>query len=82
MATPGSKLLNGDNLLYRLFQKLLASEDHKVRTCRRNDSRNDDLAADRALSEMSGDLALGGQKSEVSPSQASRETISRQVGCS
>lgn len=32
MATPGSKLLNGDNLLYRLFQKLLASEDHKVRS--------------------------------------------------
>jgi hypothetical protein len=32
MATPGSKLLNGDNLLYRLFQKLLASEDHKIRS--------------------------------------------------
>lgn len=32
MATPGSKILNGDNLLYRLFQKLLASEDHKVRS--------------------------------------------------
>lgn len=31
MPTPNSKLLNGDNLLYRLFQKLLASEDHKVR---------------------------------------------------
>jgi len=32
MANPGSKLLNGDNLLYRLFQKLLASEDHKIRS--------------------------------------------------
>jgi hypothetical protein len=32
MTTTGSKLLNGDNLLYRLFQKLLASKDHRVRS--------------------------------------------------
>jgi hypothetical protein len=31
MATTGPKLLNGDNLLYRLFQSLLKNEDHKVR---------------------------------------------------
>lgn len=32
MASTGPKLLNGDNLLYQLFKKLLASDDHKVRS--------------------------------------------------
>ncbi len=32
MAITGPKLLNGDNLLYRLFQKLLASDDQMVRS--------------------------------------------------